>query len=159
MRDWLSCKCGRLGLWGPGFISRWRLCKFIVPWARTLSISFVCSDEHIKDRRSYGFPSTSILLLHYLFFFFRLIPIWGRHSRIKTHIWILAGLLQSNSLPAANLPKEENARRKFFTHTPPEIWPLFTIEADVGLESVCDEMQYTRPPILLCALMRTGAAS
>ena len=51
----------------------------------------------------------------------------------EIRIFDLVGLLQPNALPAANLPKEENDQRRFFTHALPEIWLLFAIEAEVDL--------------------------
>ena len=45
---------------------------------------------------------------------------------VESCIFDLAGLLQLDALSAANLLKEENARRRFFAHaSPPEIWLLF----------------------------------
>ena len=37
---------------------------------------------------------------------------------VEIRIFDLAGLLQPDALPAANLPKEENARRRFSLHMP-----------------------------------------
>ena len=45
----------------------------------------------------------------------------------------LAELLQLDALPTVNLSKEENAKKRFFVHAPPEVWLLFSIEAEVVL--------------------------
>ena len=42
----------------------------------------------------------------------------------------LAGLLQPNALPAANLPKE-NAQKRLFAQALPEIWLFLELEADL----------------------------
>ena len=61
------------------------------------------------------------------FFLLKFIP--NRIATAEIKAFDLVRLLWPDALPATNLPKEENAQRRFFAHTLPEILLLFVIEA------------------------------